>query len=307
MDWKDILKKFVPEKMWSDHRKRKILRIHGRVGRICSAVLDDYESRKYDYVPVPKINFGTSNIIWQYWGQGFDGDGMTDMLRMCLSSIDKYAGNCVIVRLSDKNIEDYIDLPDFVKEKRSLFSLVHFSDLLRLMLLKTYGGVWLDATIWLSAEIPERYFKYDFFMFQRDMDEKHKDYWEKSWAYYWGWYPGFKVRVLNSIIFARKNSRVIGDLTNCLLEFWRTHKKIPYYFFFQILFNEYISRHPELNCPVESDAPVHCVQQILFGTDPFVSFHDALRQSFIHKMSYRKPEIADLLSECIEKENQLSR
>ena len=62
----------------------------------------------------------------------------------------------------------------------------------------------LDVTILLTNRLPGKYEKLDFFYVQRSDDEKDKDYWENAFAYYFGWESDFKVRVLNSIIFATK-------------------------------------------------------------------------------------------------------
>ena len=53
--------------------------------------------------------------------------------------------------------------------------IVHFfSDLLRVALLKAYGGVWLDVTILLTNRLPGKYEKLDFFMFNGLMMKKIK-------------------------------------------------------------------------------------------------------------------------------------
>lgn len=73
-------------------------------------------------------------------------------------------------------------------------------------------------------------------MFQRSDDEKDKDYWENAFAYYFGWESDFKVRVLNSIIFAQKENKVISILSDLLLYFWETQDSVPDYFFFRFFF-----------------------------------------------------------------------
>lgn len=103
-----------------------------------------------------------------------------------------------------------------------------------------------------------------FFVYQRDDTEKNKKYWENAFAYYYGWYPGFKVRMLNSIIFSRRNNMIITKMRNLLLFFWTTHDRIPNYFFFQILYNELINNNSHYNVvPVESDCLPHYLQQLI--------------------------------------------
>ena len=106
---------------------------------------------------------------------------------------------------------DYLDIPDFIwsKRKADIISRTFFSDIIRLALLYVYGGVWLDATILLSDQLPVQLREQDYFVYQRDAQEPYADYWKNSYAYYWGWHEDYKVKMLNSIIFAKKGLSLI--------------------------------------------------------------------------------------------------
>lgn len=96
--------------------------------------------------------------------------------------------------------------------------------------------------IFLSGPLSEFFTKQDYFMYQRDPLEKQKTYWENSYAYYWGWKEGFKVRVLTSIIFAQRSKQCLYrtlDLMFCIIE--DTRLRLSVIFFFQILYNELIN------------------------------------------------------------------
>ena len=163
--------------------------------------------------------------------------------------------------------------------------------MLRCALLVTYGGVWIDATIFLTGSLPEEYFKSGFFMFQRDDKEIHKTDWESSFAYYWGWYEGFRVRVLTSLLYASKGNEVITDLCNILYAYWLENNSLSTYFFFQILFNELVTKKPSCNCPIVSDCIPHYAMQILTNNFLQLSFQDVVKLSNIHKVSYKLPGI----------------
>ena len=218
-----------------------------------------------------------------------DKDCLPEIVQICFDSVDRNRGDYRVIRLTDTTVSEYIDLPDFVWRKRenSQFTRTLFSDLLRIALLSVYGGVWLDATILLTGGLPDTYGKYDFFMFQRSEEEKNKKYWEGVYAYYFGWRTDFKVKVLNSIIFAQKDSLVISTLKDLLLYFWETQDSIPDYFFFQILFDELITKRlSNKNCPVINDCIPHIIQTKINGKYEEVSFGEALKLTNIHKMAY---------------------
>ena len=224
--------------IWRKLREFKILQEHRRVAEICEAHIADYQKNPVHFELAPRQHFDSDRIIWQYWAQGYDD--VPPIVKECLESVEKYAGDFTLVRLTDENLQDYLDLPDFVCQKRqSVYSRAFFSDLLRLMLLKTYGGIWMDATIMLSGPIPEEYMDNDLFFFRRDPDEPHIAYWRNTYAYYFGWAKGFRVNMLSSFMVGKKSSQSISELCDLMLLWWKNHDDLPNYFFLQILVDVY--------------------------------------------------------------------
>lgn len=269
--------------LWRKLRERKILAKHRRVAAICEELLAGYRAHPEDFPVKAKQQFDTDKIIWQYWAQGYDQ--VPAIVKACLDSVDKYAGEYRIIRLTDENLPDYLDLPEFVQRKRTTYSRAHFADLLRLLLLKTYGGVWMDATILMSGPIPREWGDADFFVFRRDPAEPDYKYWRNTYAYYFGWAKGFRVNILNSFIIAKKGNGTITDLCNLLLLWWRDHDNVPDYFFFQILYDVY-------DCPDEfelvNDTLPHYLQQSI--NDPkfmIMQREDILKRFPIHKLTYK--------------------
>lgn len=269
--------------LWRKLRECKILRTHKRVAKICEALIAEYEAAPVQFDLFAKKHFETDRIIWQYWAQGYDH--VPPVVRQCLDSVEKYADGYTLVRLADDNLGEYLDLPEFVQEKRKSYSRAHFADLLRLMLLKAYGGIWMDATIMLSGPIPPAYAACDFFVFRRDPEEPDQSYWRNTFAYYFGWAKGFKVNMLNSFIVAKQGNGTVSDLCNLLLLWWRDHDDVPDYFFFQILFDVYDCKD---SFPLVSDTQPHYLQQSI--NDP--SFQLMPRETIlatipIHKLTYK--------------------
>ena len=87
-----------------------------------------------------KKDLGTEKIIWQYWGQGLDDKTLPEITKASFNSVDRYKGEYLVIRLDDDNISDYLDLPNFVWEKKGKnnYRFPFFSDLLRLALLDAY-------------------------------------------------------------------------------------------------------------------------------------------------------------------------
>lgn len=284
----DFLKKNMG---WPQIRKCRIIQAHKKTAGFCDRLIQRYYEEGITYNLVPKKKVKSSKIIWQYWGQGIDDPDMPLIVKRCFASVDKFCtgDEYEVIRLSDKNVSEYIELPQEVAATFKVSGKTFFSDLLRVCLLTVYGGCWLDATVLLTGKIPERYWSQDFFLFQRDESERNQKYWENAFAYYYGWGEDFKVKVLNSIFFCQKDNDFIVDLRNILLLFWSENDRLPDYFFFQILFNELLeTKYKDCNCVLEGDCLPHYLQQMI-NDDNFhiASLEETLKLTTIHKLTYK--------------------
>ena len=281
-------KHILSPKPWSWLRIHRILLTHKRVTGICEKLIADYFSSDANKPAIkPLKDLEGRKIIWQYWGQGYDN--VPPIVRECLDSVEEHRGGYDIIRLTDETVGEYISIPKEIVTRCKNSSFAQYSDLLRLALLATYGGLWLDSTILMTGRFPQEYESGDFFVYQRDASEPHKEYWENVYAYYYGWHKGFRVNMLSSVFFAKKGSTVVNDLYGLMLHYWSSNTSLPDYFFLQILFDVLINgRRKGLNCPVVSDCRPHFLQQL--RGDPAFSLateEEILRSVPLHKMTYK--------------------
>lgn len=78
-------------------------------------------------------------ILWSYWS-----GPESPTVKACTRSWSHFCPDYDIHILSERNIAEY--LPSFPKLPPTLLPQ-HISDLIRLMLLERYGGIWMDASI----------------------------------------------------------------------------------------------------------------------------------------------------------------
>jgi hypothetical protein len=92
--------------------------------------------------------------IWQIWLQG--ESNRPALVSELFQKINENAENHPVRRISAKNFDDYIDIPSRIIDlyRSGFIGPAHFSDLLRVCLLKEYGGIWLDASVLLTQPIP---------------------------------------------------------------------------------------------------------------------------------------------------------
>lgn len=168
MELSNIVKGLLPTRWVRRMRLYPILKDQKKVADFWLPIIEDYFNghiQSYSFTKKKKVS---NKVIWQYWGQGVNnGANIPEVVRICFDSVDKYKEDYEVVRLSDETISEYIDLPPFVYEKlkyNDAFTRTFFSDLLRVALLTTYGGVWLDATILLTDRLPQAYSEMGYFI-----------------------------------------------------------------------------------------------------------------------------------------------
>lgn len=92
--------------------------------------------------------------VFVFWAQG--ESEMPVGVRACFDSVKKNCGKRRVVFIDMNNLGEWVTLPSFVLSKLNdgVLSIVHFSDIVRFCLLEKYGGWWLDATVFLSHQLP---------------------------------------------------------------------------------------------------------------------------------------------------------
>lgn len=157
-----------------------------------------------------------SNDIWVCWFQGLDN--APNIVKKCIDSIYRYNPEKEIHLITNENINDYLDLPDFIvaKRKKGIISDAHFSDIIRTELLIKYGGMWVDATTYLTGKIPEVYFEKKIFMFK---DTNPDD---------------VCITYNNWFIISQKNNKMLLELRNLLYWYWKKYNYCKDYFLWHI-------------------------------------------------------------------------
>lgn len=104
-------------------------------------------------------------IIWTMWQQG--EDQMPETVKASIKTIKTFAerNDCEFNLLTDENLHNFVGIPkDIIKKyKNKELKPAHFSDIVRFYLLYEYGGVWMDATLFVSPYVTLELFEGDFF------------------------------------------------------------------------------------------------------------------------------------------------
>lgn len=217
-----------------------------------------------------------NQTIWVYWKQGLDS--APEIVKKCISSIKKQNDKYDIVVLDEKNLHNYVSLPDYIEHLHNKESIgeAAYSDLLRLQLCILYGGVWCDATCFFTKPIPDCIENADFFMFSRPLLQEYCSPIEGS----------------NWFIKAKKNNSLLKMVRNFLFEYYKKYDFLMNYFLFHIVMGLLI--HNDKDCSrIWENKPYLCnmnphVLQFSF-TQEYTKerLDNCLSSCFVHKLTYK--------------------
>lgn len=145
---------------------------------LCADVIQKYEMLQWNPKP-----FNGEKKIWVFWWTG--EENAPDIVKACIKSIRENANGHEVVFLDQNNYQEYVQFPEYILEKHQNGTMIHaiFSDLLRLSLLTTYGGVWIDATVFVSQPLPQEIFDSNFYSLKTYYHDSN--YYSKSrWCSY---------------------------------------------------------------------------------------------------------------------------
>lgn len=126
-----------------------------------TAWLNKYFEKEYSHI-IDKYRNNTTECaagslienpcIWVFWGQG--EENMPPLVKACYKQLTSNNSNVILV--TNQNVNEYIELPGIIfdKVKNGKISWANYSDIIRNSLLAKYGGLWIDATVWVSGKIP---------------------------------------------------------------------------------------------------------------------------------------------------------
>lgn len=217
-------------------------------------------------------------IVWVLWWQGFEG--MPEIVRHCLGNMKNRVKDYRLIMLSKDNYKEYVDIPRWIIDKFNSgnIKIVHFSDILRVYLLYYYGGIWLDATIFLSSNLPVEYMDYIFFSCNSGNGNTKYDS-RGRWCCYF-----MSVNHTHTILF-----KFLKDMYEA---YWKKHDTIISYFLFDYLISIAYQNIPPVkelidNIPINNPS-IRMLSQKL--NEPFndEEWRKICQKTCIHKLSWKK-------------------
>lgn len=155
---------------------KNIFCIAGNSNKIIEYLVSKRDTQIYNYLYTRNLgvfdkykdekvvgNNNREKNIWICWWQG--EESAPKLVKKCINSVREKNPDCNVNIITLDNYKTYVDINKTIEEKylSGKIGQAHFSDVLRVNLIKKYGGLWLDATIFCSQKIPSEIFDYSFF------------------------------------------------------------------------------------------------------------------------------------------------
>lgn len=211
--------------------------------------------------------------VWVCWFQGMDQAPY--IVRKCYQSLQRHISDREIIVITDQNYKNFVQFPEFIQRKidAEIISKTHMSDLLRLELLKNYGGTWIDSTVFCTGKCPDYMLDADLFLFQNLK-------------------PGLNGKatcISNWFMTAKKNNKIICLTLALLYEYWEKNNQLSDYFifhdFFQLAIEVYSNEWSRV-IPFSNATP-HILLLRLFEQYDEKVWCAVKEQTVFHKLTYK--------------------
>lgn len=211
-------------------------------------------------------------IIWTCWFQG--AEHAPELVRACIESWRSRNPGWDLRCLDARTVAHYVDLAAHVDLSRQQITAASLSDILRLLLLHEYGGVWVDATTFCNTPLDEWIepaMHEGFFAFDR---------------------PGGDRPLASWFLAARPGNRLLAAWAARALAYWQDRACTQDYFWVHHQFDELLAIDRQAfsdwfaTPQISADGP-HSVQGAGFAND-----YDAVRDLVdwsapVFKLTYR--------------------
>lgn len=237
-------------------------------------VLNSSKISKYDEKDM-------SNTVWICWLQGIEN--APELVKACYQSVKYHISDMDIIVLDESNLWEYVSLPEFIvdKWKKGIITNTHFSDLIRVNILNMHGGLWLDATVYMTGALPDYITDNGLFVYNN------------------GWFNDEMINMGSWLIYSKPNNILLLESENLLFEYWKRENYLRQYFLLHIFFRMVTEKYPDMwnNVPYYNHIDQHILAQEMGKTFNKKRFDEIKAISSVHKLT-NKTEKMKFENDC---------
>lgn len=128
---------------------------------------------------------GESRRIWTFWSGGLAN--APEIVKRCAESMNRNRGDAELTVVDLENLPEYVELdgPTLTGVAAGRITLTELSNYVRLSLLYSFGGLWLDANIWVNQPLTphsEEIFNGSFYSIRNPRNPRGNNIAQGRWA-----------------------------------------------------------------------------------------------------------------------------
>lgn len=205
------------------------------------------------------------NNIFIFWYQTSNLSELPPCARMCIERIYKlYEKDFTIHFISKQNLNEYINIDQNIKNllESGKINIQNFTDYVRFKLVNTYGGYWIDSTVFFKEYIDLKFYNSTFSFYSINCEESREFLHDNNDS----------IKHCAWLFSARKNSPITYIFYNFFEWYYRNHcTQFGYFMVDYVMFAMY--KIPELKhifseIPEANIHPYNFLNSIIAGNDP---------------------------------------
>lgn len=238
-----IFKAHILNPIWNDRDSRRKIRYDATYNFVMG-YLQRYAEE------VRKFDAGKNHVAeeqeraFTIWFQG--EENAPALVKACFRSMRHHLKQELVI-LDEKSLFEWISLPDYIIDKWKKGAITHaaFSDICRVELLYQHGGVWLDATDFVTAPLPEFIMNEDFFVFMAGNKVR-----------------GNYAKIQSCFMRGRKSNPILSIWRKAIYLYWKNEKSKINYFWMHFLLrlvveNNEVAKREFAKMPKIDQDPTH--------------------------------------------------
>lgn len=220
-------------------------------------------------------NYEPNAPIWFYWMQG--EKNMPPIPKLCLNSLRKYANGHPVIFLDADNVNQYVNIPFEIEKAYQTGKLkqAHYADIIRIMLLAQHGGLWMDATLLVTRDLPETIFQTPFYSIKT-----------KEFGYFVS-----RCRWSVFCLAGWKHNILFEKLSECFTAYFKQKDVMIDYFMFDQLIDMLYNEHNEIRKMIDqvpcSNPEVHSLNSLLLNDFNEHIYKQLTENTFLFKLNWK--------------------
>lgn len=213
--------------------------------------------------------------IWFYWMQG--EKNMPPIPKLCLNSLRKHANRHPVIFLDADNVNQYVNIPFEIAKAYQTGKLkqAHYADIIRIMLLAQHGGLWMDATLLVTRDLPETIFQTPFYSIKT-----------KEFGYFVS-----RCRWAVFCLAGWKQNILFEKLSKCFAVYFKQTDVIIDYFMFDQLIDMLYNEHNEIRQMIDqvpySNPEVHSLNRLLLNEFNEHIYKRLTENTYLFKLNWK--------------------